>query len=273
MPGPESSGVDLSEVEDENEGVESPAMLESENTESAKRRSNSQQQVVLYPRRRRKHGANETIDTAEEDDDIEEIPRTTFPSSTEPITNNGNGTVSRHSVTFSGSYRIPLPASISDRDVRAVQRGLSGVQSIAKKVLAEARATRSSSSSTYRASTRSRGDSQEARSQSQSHKQQQQRSSSSPANATTAKGSETGGWSEWIGGYTMSVARMVSAVQLQTDLPKQSVRWSSAEPTPPTTQAQGQPQRGKRRPPKLARRGSVKTTAAGKKDGVEGLYA
>jgi hypothetical protein len=70
-----------------------------------------------------------------EEDEIEEIVR----ERPEPRSER-----ERRGVTVVGSYRIPLPVGVSERDVQAVQRGLSSVSNIARRVMAEAKSSEGS---------------------------------------------------------------------------------------------------------------------------------
>jgi hypothetical protein len=65
----------------------------------------------------------------EEESDVEEIHRSDVAE---------RPSASR-AVTFSGSYRIPLPATVSERDLRAVKDGLSSVQNIARSFIEQSR--------------------------------------------------------------------------------------------------------------------------------------
>jgi len=69
--------------------------------------------------------------TEVDESDVEEIHRTDGPRVTRPH-------APKRAVTLSGSYRIPIPSTVSDDDLKAVQRGLSGVQSIARNIATQA---------------------------------------------------------------------------------------------------------------------------------------
>ncbi|KAF2671003.1 hypothetical protein BT63DRAFT_423264 [Microthyrium microscopicum] len=136
-----------------------------------------------------------------EDDEVEEIPRDAprVRPDTRPV-------------AISGSYRIALPETVSEGDVLAVQKGLSSVQNIARKVMAESRA-----------------DGSAARQRTEIHRSD----------------AETQGWGSWLGGYTMSVARFVNGIHLEADSGMENenqqrpgMKWSKTEPT-------------RRKPPKL----------------------
>jgi hypothetical protein len=65
-----------------------------------------------------------------ETDDVEEIPRHT---KVEPPRRTGL----TRAVTLSGSYRLPIPESITDGELQAMQQGLRSFQSIARKYVDE----------------------------------------------------------------------------------------------------------------------------------------
>jgi hypothetical protein len=124
-------------------------------------------------------------------DFVEEIPRAAAPA---------DGT-DRH-VTLSGSYRIPLPASVNMDDVKTIQSGVSAAQSVARRVLEQRRAAASSSASV---------------SSSPGVKQSASPASSAveiaPAGAGGAGAAEKKGWGEWIGGYSMAISRAVKSIE------------------------------------------------------------
>lgn len=70
------------------------------------------------------------------DDEIETIPRPTAPAIGEPTERN-------QSVALKGSYKIPLPSTLSTDDVRAVQSGFSAASTVAREIATAIRASRS----------------------------------------------------------------------------------------------------------------------------------
>ena len=124
-------------------------------------------------------------------DDVEYIPRP--PPAPQPTP--------QRAIPVSGSYRIRLPASVSDRDLRAVQRGITGVQNIARRVLEDAADAPPTTASGNEAATRS----------------------------------DRGGWGGWLGAYSVSVARLVrggdssSGVEGPAVGPRPSVRWAGVQ--------------------------------------------
>jgi hypothetical protein len=132
----------------------------------------------------------------DDDDDVEYIPR--------PHASRAQVQPPQRAITLSGSYRLPLPASVSEREMRAVQRGIAGVQNIARRVLVGA----SAGDGNAAAAASSRGD------------------------VATQSG---GGWSAWLGAYSVSVARMVREGELSGRVEgpvvgeRPSVRWAAVE--------------------------------------------
>lgn len=123
----------------------------------------------------------------EDEDDVEDISR-------ESTTGKESG---RH-VTLSGSYRIPLPASVSVDDVKHIQSGVSAAQNVARSFLEQRRAAVASSSSPNNSS--------KAR--------PPPRSVSSSMEVIHAD--EEGGkksWGEWIGGYSVAISRAVKNIE------------------------------------------------------------
>jgi hypothetical protein len=124
--------------------------------------------------------------TNEKLEDVEEVPR---PAA--PITQ-------QRAITVSGGYRIPLPTTVSERDVRAVQRGISSVQNIARRVLDDTN------------------------------------SSNDEVTRTVQRTGSSDRWSSWLGAYSMSVARLVRDVDFHAVMEgastRPSVRWANTEP-------------------------------------------
>jgi hypothetical protein len=71
------------------------------------------------------------------DDDVEEIPRISGPG----VESASQG----KSVTLTGSYRIPLPSSVSMEDVKSIQSGINSANNIAKGLMESHRSQRSAS--------------------------------------------------------------------------------------------------------------------------------
>jgi hypothetical protein len=75
---------------------------------------------------RRRAAAAEAQD--DEEDEVEEITRTQGPGLERP-------SLPDRTVTLSGSYRIPLPTSVRNDDLLAIQRGISSAQNVARSFL------------------------------------------------------------------------------------------------------------------------------------------
>jgi hypothetical protein len=127
----------------------------------------------------------------EDGDFVEEIPRAAAAAAQSEGPD-------RH-VTLSGSYRIPLPASVNMDDVKTIQSGVSAAQSVARRVLEQRRAAASSSPSVKQGS----GAAAAAG------------SASSGVEVVPAGGppGEKKGWGEWIGGYSMAISRAVKSIE------------------------------------------------------------
>jgi hypothetical protein len=118
-------------------------------------------------------------------DFVEEIPRAAQPDAPD-----------RH-VTLSGSYRIPLPASVNIDEVKTIQSGVSAAQSVARRVLEQRRAASSSASV----------------SSSPGVKQSASPASSAVEVVPAGAAAEKKGWGEWIGGYSMAISRAVKSIE------------------------------------------------------------
>ncbi|KAJ4334204.1 hypothetical protein N0V87_007045 [Didymella glomerata] len=179
--------------------------------------------------------------TASEDTEyVEEIPRE------RPGVNVG----SDRQVTLSGSYRIPLPATLNPEDVKTIQSGVSAAQNVARSFLDQRRANQAlktaqtdagppPSSSTPSAS--------KARKKKENIEPELQLS-------TDAGGRQS--WGEWIGGYSVAISRAVKNIEHEAamEAQNQNARPRSARTGSGTTR--------KKRP-------GVKTTLSGEQ--VEGL--
>jgi hypothetical protein len=160
----------------EEEGVEELVRLEGE-LEVAR-----QDLAAIRPRKGRSAAAQ---DNDNDDDDVEDIPRE----------NN------RH-VTLSGSYRIPLPASVSVDDVKHIQSGVSAAQNVARSFLEQRRAANTLSPSPSSSSTSTK---RPARPPPKSV------SSSLEIVPQDAEGKKS--WGEWIGGYSVAISRAVGKIE------------------------------------------------------------
>jgi hypothetical protein len=71
---------------------------------------------------------SEAAGSEENEEDVEDIPRLHGPGLERPRP-------ADRAVTLSGSYRIPLPTSVREDDLVAIQRGISSAQSVARSFL------------------------------------------------------------------------------------------------------------------------------------------
>ncbi|KAF2760745.1 hypothetical protein EJ05DRAFT_508001 [Pseudovirgaria hyperparasitica] len=110
-------------------------------------------------------------------DDAEDVPCASEPVVEELIAGPGKA------VTLTGNYRIPLPANISLDDVRTIQSGINSANKIARGIVDSRREQRSRSN--------------------------QNTESSGGMNEHT----ENKSWGEWIGGYSMSIAKFVKNIE------------------------------------------------------------
>ncbi|KAH8725768.1 hypothetical protein GQ44DRAFT_749261 [Phaeosphaeriaceae sp. PMI808] len=121
----------------------------------------------------------------EEEGEEEDVPRTDEPNN-------------RH-VTLSGSYRIPLPSSVSVTDVKQIQSGVSAAQNVARSFLEQRRvaARQSAAPQTGKAGNRPSLKSV----------------SSSMEIVPVGEGGAGQSWGEWIGGYSLAVSRAVRNIE------------------------------------------------------------
>jgi hypothetical protein len=119
---------------------------------------------------------------SDETDYVEEIPRRDAAEA--PVD---------RQVTLSGSYRIPLPASVHIDDVKTIQSGVSAAQNVARRVLEQRRAA-ASSRQPAAAAGKGAGAGLEVVSEG-------------------GLGTEKKGWGEWIGGYSMAISRAVKSIE------------------------------------------------------------
>jgi hypothetical protein len=120
----------------------------------------------------------------DDDEDVENVPR-----------ENTNG---RH-VTLSGSYRIPLPASVSVDDVKHIQSGVSAAQNVARSFLDQRRAANTISPSSSTAQKKPA--------------RPTPKSVSSSMEIVTQDGDGKKSWGEWIGGYSVAISRAVKNIE------------------------------------------------------------
>lgn len=183
-----------------------------------------------------------TRPSASEDTEyVEEIPRE------KP----GVSVGSDRQVTLSGSYRIPLPATLNPEDVKTIQSGVSAAQNVARSFLDQRRASQALRNAQTDAgpppSTSSTPSASKARKKKENIEPELQLS-------TDAGGKQS--WGEWIGGYSVAISRAVKNIEHEAAMEAQS---QDARPRSART---GSGAARKKRP-------GVKTTLSGEQ--VDGL--
>lgn len=144
------------------------------------------------------------------EDDVEEIPRDA------PAADNSSN---RH-VTLSGSYRIPLPASVNTEDLKTIQSGVSAAQNVARSFLEQRRAAAALREQQDPTTTTSSS----AASQSRPRPRPVPKSVSSSLEVVKDDGADgKQSWSEWIGGYSMAISRAVKNIEHEAAVESQPV--------------------------------------------------
>ncbi|KAH7384159.1 hypothetical protein DE146DRAFT_622847 [Phaeosphaeria sp. MPI-PUGE-AT-0046c] len=150
----------------------------------------ARQDLAAFRPRSRRANTKTQADDDDDEEDVEDLPRDdTSPSSA------GN----RH-VTLSGSYRIPLPASVSVDDVRNIQSGVSAAQNVARSFLEQRRAAGAKQPASARPAPKSVSSSMEI--------------------AEVGGGKQS--WSEWIGGYSVAISRAVKNIEHEAAVESQA---------------------------------------------------
>ncbi|KAF2276370.1 uncharacterized protein EI97DRAFT_450220 [Westerdykella ornata] len=193
------------EAEEEEEEAKNEELVRLEGELAVARRDLESYQRPRQSRRRRSTRLDEPPEgQGEEEDLVEEIPRVSSPG----IQRRSQG---GRQVTLIGSYRIPLPATVSMDDVRSIQSGVSAAQNVARSFLEQRRAAARTTGQT--------------RSRPQQHRQQQQCSSAVPQHTTEADGKQS--WAEWFGGYTMAISRAVRNIEAEAAIESSQSRIQS----------------------------------------------
>lgn len=182
----------------EEEGVDELVRLEGE-LEVAR-----QDLAAFRPRGKRTSSSQ----TKMSDEDIEEVARDDTASGP------ANG---RH-VTLSGSYRIPLPASVSVDDVKHIQSGVSAAQNVARSFLEQRRAAAAVKPAAPSPSASKSPASKKATARPTSRSVS---SSMEVIHAEDAGGKQS--WSEWIGGYSVAISRAVKSIEHEAAVESQRV--------------------------------------------------
>ncbi|KAF3053771.1 hypothetical protein E8E11_004048 [Didymella keratinophila] len=181
--------------------------------------------------------------TASEDTEyVEEIPRE------RPGVNVG----SDRQVTLSGSYRIPLPATLNPEDVKTIQSGVSAAQNVARSFLDQRRANQA-----LRTAQTDAGPPPFSSTPSASKARRQKENIEPELQPSTDAGGKQS-WGEWIGGYSMAISRAVKNIEHEAamEAQNQNARPRSARTGSGTTRT---------------KRPGVKTTLSGEQ--VEGLMS
>lgn len=174
--------------------------------------------AAFRPRTRRSNTNSKTQIDDDGEEDVEDLPREDTSSSA------GNN---RH-VTLSGSYRIPLPASVSVDDVRNIQSGVSAAQNVARSFLEQRRAANAvkSADTTSSSSTKTQPSAHaKSASKKQSTTRPAPRSVSSSLEIAEVGGKQS--WSEWIGGYSVAISRAVKNIEHEAAVESQKAGNSS----------------------------------------------
>ncbi|KAF2681526.1 hypothetical protein K458DRAFT_420689 [Lentithecium fluviatile CBS 122367] len=140
---------------------------------------------------------------------VEEILR-------DDIGGTGDGTVDRQ-VTLSGSYRIPLPASVSMDDVKNIQSGVSAAQNVAKSFLEQRRVAQAARAPTPPTTSTARP-----------------KATKKPSvSASMEVSKEDGGksWGEWFGGYSMAISRAVKNIEAEAAVESQKAGAGAGRPS------------------------------------------
>ncbi|EUC47329.1 hypothetical protein COCMIDRAFT_3742 [Bipolaris oryzae ATCC 44560] len=146
---------------------------------------------------------------SDETEYVEEIPRRA---------SNGGGT--ERQVTLSGSYRIPIPASVNLEDVQTIKSGVSAAQNVARSFLEQRRAAAAAA----RASQDTQSSPSSASAKVPASKTRPQRSMSSNLEVAVDNRNGKQSWSDWIGGYSMAITRAVSKIEHEAAVEAQMAR-------------------------------------------------
>ncbi|EUC32121.1 hypothetical protein COCCADRAFT_37876 [Bipolaris zeicola 26-R-13] len=146
---------------------------------------------------------------SDETEYVEEIPRRASNGGTE------------RQVTLSGSYRIPIPASVNLEDVQTIKSGVSAAQNVARSFLEQRRAAAAAARATQEAPSPS---SASTTTRVPASKTRPQRSMSSNLEVAVDNRGGKQSWSDWIGGYSMAITRAVSKIEHEAAVEAQMAR-------------------------------------------------
>ncbi|KAF2113020.1 hypothetical protein BDV96DRAFT_613970 [Lophiotrema nucula] len=119
-------------------------------------------------------------------------------------------------VTLTGSYRIPLPSTVSMTDVKNLQSGVSAAQNVARSFLEQRRAQQSLNqqnkpSPTPKASTPKPS----------APKAKAKAKAKAPSMEVATQDEEKQSWGEWFGGYSMAISRAVKNIEAEAAIQSQ----------------------------------------------------
>lgn len=139
------------------------------------------------PKNRRVH----TVDDDDEDD-VEDIPRDAGEQMFD---------AEGRQVTLSGSYRIPLPATLKMEDVKTIQSGVSAAQSVARSFLEQRRASQAATATQSSGKRTASGSGTKA--------------GGKRVGVEVSKETEGKSWGEWFGGYSVAISRAVKNLEAE----------------------------------------------------------
>ncbi|KAF2011442.1 hypothetical protein BU24DRAFT_426526 [Aaosphaeria arxii CBS 175.79] len=200
-------------AEDEEEADEELVRLEGE-LEDARR---DLETYSPRPRRRRT--------TSDDSEFIEEIPRNE-PGVEDTVTSGDR------QVTLTGSYRIPLPSSVSMKDVKSIQSGVTAAQNVAKSFLEQRRASQA-----VQNQSQSKAPSSAPNAKAKAKQSSKVREDSSSV-VKSDDGKQT--WSEWFGGYSVAISRAVQNIEAEAAVEAQKAN-KPPRPSRTTSTASSKP--------------------------------
>lgn len=192
----EKDGATAVEDDDEADADEELDRLESE-LEVAR------QDLALYNPQASQSRPRTRRSASEETEYVEEIPRE----------RPGVSVGSDRQVTLSGSYRIPLPATLNPEDVKTIQSGVTAAQNVARSFLDQRRANQALRNAQADAGPPpAPNSSARAKAKAKTTSSSAQEQGLSEFGAQEAAGGKQS-WGEWIGGYSMAISRAVKSIE------------------------------------------------------------